>query len=110
MANKTNIKFTKDHLFKPRADSQFTSGKKKTIIGWLQELYLFNEDKDGYIDMRSGWRAEYEKAEGVLRKVAGLTKSQSLILWEQTITPTKAATLLNKVQKEMNSGKKKKKV
>ena len=95
------MKFTKDNVFRPTPEDGFEKGNKKTIIGHLQHLYLFIEDEKGCITMSAGWRKDYEKAEDVLRKAAGLKKDKDLVQWEETITVIRAINLLNKIVKEM---------
>jgi hypothetical protein len=90
----------KNQILRPTATSEFEEGDKKTILGWLQELYLYTEDDKGYVDPKPT-RLTYNKAITLLRKHAKLGKDSDLLSFEEKTTETKAATLLNQVIKEM---------
>ena len=101
----------KDSVLKADKNKDFEENGKFTLLGWLIELYLYPPDKDGYIPINSKQhRTDYERSLSVLRKLAGLNPKTDLLEWECTLSQNKAHTLLNKIIKEMNSGKKKKKV
>lgn len=92
-------RYAKTDLFKPSSDSEYTEDNRKTIVGWLQELYIKEDTLD---------RKKYNKSLDVLRKHAGLSKTADLLEWEEKTSVTKAVTLLNKVVKEMSDEQKEK--
>jgi len=74
---------------------EFEQGKKATILGHLQRLYLGDEC------ITNEKIKIYERAKTVLAKQARVKNQLDLIYWETKLTKAKAAAMLNKVIREM---------
>ena len=101
------MKISKNQILIPNdTDTDFCTDNKCTVIGWLQKIYLYPEDNEGYIPVNSTQhRKQYDKAISVLRKLSGSKTMLDLFSWECKTTPTKAASILNKIIKEINNEK-----
>ena len=92
---------TSDILVKPTGE--YRVGERASLIGWLKELFLFGPPDVEYWQTSAKDQREYGKAVDILRKHARLTRHDDLHDFEEKITAKKAATLLNKTIKEMNT-------
>ena len=94
--------FTKEDILKPPyKDYESKSGKQKTAIGWLKELFLYHYiDKDS-IQITAQDRKDYDEVIDKFKMVNKIKKSQNLHDWEDQASQKEQAIALNKLRKTL---------
>ena len=80
----------------PRDSPLFEQDGKWTLVGWLRRLFLYGDNAAGPKDYK-----DYDRAVNSLIKAAKISKYGCLYDLEESVDAVTAATLLNKVIKEM---------
>lgn len=93
-------RFTKDDIHIPKMGDGYTHGDKKTPIGWLLDAF-YPEDNNKDYGSQGQHIADYHQVQKALMEQLKFKGFYQLLEWEETTTPTKAASALNKLFKSM---------
>jgi hypothetical protein len=92
--------FTRAHICPPPSQEFADDEGRKSPIGWLQHLFLFDHDSP-YIHATAEDRRDYNNAEQHFRGVNRISKFKTLVEWEDTTSLNEQVKALNDFRKYM---------
>lgn len=95
--------FTVDDIIPPPAKEFEDDQGRRSMVGWLKELFLIDYDPDdsNYIWISQESRKIYEKALDIARKECKMDKKTTAERWEEKATRKAQAAALNAVRKKL---------
>jgi len=89
------IKFPKFHVNNVCKSKEYEQGDKKTTVGWLKSLFLWN-DSEGFLVIEPQDRKDYKKYMEKFRSLINIPKGVTLEEWEDQVSISKQIKMLNK--------------
>jgi hypothetical protein len=90
-------------VFRPEdiliSPDEYEIGNKRTTVGWLKHLFLYDQIDSQHIWITDESRKNYKTALDRLQKIGIIKESPNY--WEDGVTAKKQASLLNKLMRSL---------
>ena len=93
--------FVADDIIPPPAKEYEDNKGRRSTVGWLKELFLYQSVIKNHIVIQDTDRKDYKKALDIFRNTNKIKSSVNLHEWEEQNTAKTQAAALNKLRKAM---------